>query len=80
MGIERDLWDEAEQRLRAQGLVYPPRRHHSHRGNNGCTHGPAEDCPACTDNARARAEYQEALFTEIGNLRRQHEDPPASGD
>jgi hypothetical protein len=78
--MEKDLWDEAEQRLREQGLVYPSRRHHSLRGSNGCTPGPAEDCLACIDNARARVEYQEALFAEIGKLRRRHEGHSAPDD
>ncbi|HEV8190169.1 MAG TPA: hypothetical protein VGP82_01595 [Ktedonobacterales bacterium] len=68
------LWDEAERNLRMRGLVNPDRRQHSRQGDNGCTRGDVEDCLVCSANARARAEYREALFAEIGRLRHERGD------
>jgi hypothetical protein len=63
------LWDEAEHSLSLHGWTHPERRHHSRSGENGCTPGDAEDCPACVASARARDAYREALFAEMAQLR-----------
>lgn len=68
------LWDEAERNLHARGIDAPPRRQHSRQGDNGCTRGAAENCPACTAYARAQAEYREALFAEMARLRSTSDD------
>jgi hypothetical protein len=57
-----------------QGLSKPHRRHHSRQGDHGCRRGDAQDCPACTANARALEEYREALFAEMARLRGEHGD------
>jgi hypothetical protein len=64
-----ELWDKAERNLHARGIDVPSRRQHSRQGEHGCTRGLPEDCPACTANARARAEYRDTLFAEMARLR-----------